>query len=243
MPFTFAHPALVLPLNAWSRKWFSLTGLVVGSLTPDFEYFLRMRLAGHFSHTLPGILFFDLPIGLLLAFVFHNIVRNSLLDNLPRPLASRLSPFKNFNWNEYFRRNWLVVLISILIGTGSHIFWDGFTHWDGFFVQRMPALGEAIIIQNISVQVFRILQHASTVVGFITIGYAIYQLPASKTVKSDINLKYWGIIAGIGLAVLIIRLITGLDYRSLGEIVVNVISAGMIGLIFTPIILQKENSL
>lgn len=44
MSFTFSHPAIVSPLNYFPNKWFSLTGLVIGSLTPDFEYFLRMRI-------------------------------------------------------------------------------------------------------------------------------------------------------------------------------------------------------
>ena len=55
MPFTFSHPALILPLKYFPNKWFSLTGLVIGSLTPDFEYFLRMRIKSVYSHTLEGI--------------------------------------------------------------------------------------------------------------------------------------------------------------------------------------------
>ncbi|WP_240482010.1 DUF4184 family protein [Flavobacterium psychrophilum] len=39
MPFTFSHPAIILPLRYLPRQWFSLTGLIIGSLTPDFEYF------------------------------------------------------------------------------------------------------------------------------------------------------------------------------------------------------------
>ena len=39
MPFTFSHPAIVLPLTFLRRQWFSLTGLAVGSLTRDVKYF------------------------------------------------------------------------------------------------------------------------------------------------------------------------------------------------------------
>ena len=39
MPFTFSYPAIVLPLTYLPRRWFSLTGLIIGSLTPDFEDF------------------------------------------------------------------------------------------------------------------------------------------------------------------------------------------------------------
>jgi len=102
MPFTFSHPAIVLPLKLIPKKWFSLTASVIGSLTPDFEYFIRMKVQSNFSHTILGVFWFDLPLGILLAFLFHNIVRNSLFDNLPLPLKSRLIGFNKFNWNRYF---------------------------------------------------------------------------------------------------------------------------------------------
>lgn len=94
MPFTISHPAIVLPLTFLPRQWFSLTGLVIGSLTPDFEYFLRMRIKSNYSHTLDGLFWFDLPLGLLLAFLFHNVVRDSLFDNLPISLKSIFFAFR-----------------------------------------------------------------------------------------------------------------------------------------------------
>ena len=116
MPFTFSHPAIVLPLSYLPQRWFSLTGLVVGSVTPDFEYFLHMRIQSDYSHTIDGLFWFDLPLGVLLAFAFHNIVRDMLFDNLPTTLKFRLLTFKQFDWNSLFKKNWPVVLISILVG-------------------------------------------------------------------------------------------------------------------------------
>lgn len=52
MPFTFSHPSIVLPLTYLPKKWISLTGIVIGSLTPDFEYFLRMKIQSTYSHTI-----------------------------------------------------------------------------------------------------------------------------------------------------------------------------------------------
>jgi len=105
MPFTFSHPAIILPLTFLPRQWFSLTGLVIGSLAPDFEYFIRMRIQSDYSHTISGLFWFDLPLGIILAFIFHNIVRDSFFDNLPTILKSRLAKFKSFEWNEYFKKN------------------------------------------------------------------------------------------------------------------------------------------
>lgn len=234
MPFTFSHPAIVLPLTFLPRQWFSLTGLVIGSLTPDFEYFLRMRIKSNYSHTIDGLFWFDLPLGLLLAFIFHNIVRDSFFDNLPTILKSRFSVFRQFDWNGHFKKNWLVVTISILIGAASHIFWDSFTHDHGYFVQTIPELQNSVGFLGRQIPILKILQHSSTLLGGLVIAFAIYKLPTNKTENENINLKYWAILTGLTLTIISIRLLIGLDYREYGNVIVTAISAGLISLTITP---------
>src|SRR5665647_2066569 len=72
MPFTFSHPAIVLPATYLPKKWHSLSALIMGSMTPDFEYFIRMKDASKYGHTWTGVFWFDIPMGLLLIFLFHN---------------------------------------------------------------------------------------------------------------------------------------------------------------------------
>jgi Domain of unknown function (DUF4184) len=234
MPFTFSHPAIVLPLTYLPRHWFSLTGLVIGSLTPDFEYFLRMRIKSNYSHTIDGLFWFDLPLGLLLAFLFHNIVRNRLFDNLPTLLKSRFLTFKNFDWNRHFKQNWLVVTISILIGAASHIFWDSFTHDHGYFLQTIPALQNSVDFLGREILILKILQHSSTLFGGLVIAFAIYKLPTNKTENKNINLKYWTILAGLSLTIISVRLLSGLYIKQYGNVIVTAISAGLISLTITP---------
>lgn len=234
MPFTFSHPAIVLPLTFLPRKWVSLTGLVIGSLTPDFEYFLRMRIKSNYSHTIDGLFWFDLPLGLLLAFLFHNIVRDKLFDNLPTVLKSRFSIFKDFDWSSHFKQNWLMVTISILIGAASHIFWDSFTHDHGYFVQTIPALQNSVDFFGRQIPILKIFQHSSTLLGGLVIAFAIYKLPTNKTENENINLKYWTIVAGLSLTIIAIRLLSGLDFKQYGNVIVTAISAGLISLTITP---------
>jgi hypothetical protein len=233
MPFTFSHPAIVLPLTFLPRKWYSLTGLIIGSLTPDFEYFLRMRIQSDYSHTIGGIIWFDLPFGLLLAFIFHNIVRDSLFDNLPRILKSRLSNFTQFNWNGYFKQNWLVVAISILVGAISHIFWDSFTHNHGYFVQIIPALKSSVDIFGVQIQTLKLLQHSSTLLGGLVIAFAFFKLPADRKVTGHLNFKYWSILTALTLTIIAVRLLSGLDYKLYGHVIVTGISAFLISLTLT----------
>ncbi|WCM43181.1 DUF4184 family protein [Flavobacterium sp. CBA20B-1] len=234
MPFTFSHPAIILPLTFLPRHWFSLTGLVIGSLTPDFEYFIRMRIKSEFSHTIEGLFWFDLPLGLILAFLFHSIVRDRLFDNLPTFLKSRFLSFQKFDWNEHFKKNWIVVSISILIGGSSHIFWDSFTHDHGYFVQTIPALQNVVDFLGRQIPILKILQHSSTLLGGLIIAFAIYKLPQSKTENDNINLKYWAILVGLTSTIISIRLLSGLDLKQYGNVIVTAISAGLISLTITP---------
>lgn len=107
MPFTFSHPAIVLPLTYLPKKWYSLTGLVIGSIAPDFEYFIRIKVQSNYSHTWFGLFYFNLPLGIILAFIFHNIVRNTLIQNTPIFLQQRFNKVISFQWNNYFKKNGL----------------------------------------------------------------------------------------------------------------------------------------
>ncbi|MGV3459545.1 MAG: DUF4184 family protein [Flavobacterium sp.] len=239
MPFTFSHPAIVLPLTFLPKGWFSITGLVIGSLTPDFEYFIRMRIQSDYSHTLGGLFWFDLPLGIVLAFIFHNVVRDILFDNLPVVLKSRLVQFTDFHWNVYFRQKWLVVIISVLIGAASHIFWDSFTHDHGYFVETIPALQGSIEILDRQIPILKILQHTSTFLGAIVILFAIAKLPSDKSIRGTISLKYWVIVLALTVLITAVRLSFGLSYKLFGHLLVTAISALMIALIISSLITIK----
>lgn len=242
MPFTFSHPAIVLPLTYLPKKWISLTGLVIGSLTPDFEYFLRMRIKSNYSHTLDGIFWFDLPLGVLLAFLFHNIARNSLFDNMPTFFKSRFAAFKQFDWNGHFKKNWFVVVISLLIGASSHILWDSFTHEHGYFVQTIPTLTNTVDLFGRQIPILKILQHSSTIIGGIVIAFAVYNLPTYKAENEKVNLKYWTIFTGLTLAIITIRFLCGLGIKQYGNIIVTIISATLISLVLTSLITKKNKN-
>ncbi|MDX5438490.1 MAG: DUF4184 family protein, partial [Pontibacter sp.] len=139
MPFTAAHPAIILPLLR--RRWFSATALVMGSMAPDFEYFFRLRTRSEISHSLPGLLLFNLPVALLLSLLFHTTVRDLVIQYLPpyfrqRALAVNYPP----NWLHYLRRNWLVLSVSAVVGAFSHLFWDNFTHDQTSATSVLPIL-------------------------------------------------------------------------------------------------------
>jgi hypothetical protein len=234
MPFTFSHPAAVLPFAFLPARWISLTGLVIGSTAPDFEYFFRLNIYSAYSHSIPGMFWFDLPLTIMLAFVFHAIVRDQLVENLPAFLTRRLLVFKNFSWTKHFKQNFLVVIISIIIGIATHLLWDHFTHQTGQFVLLIDALKNSYTITGYSIPGYTIAQHASTLIGGVIILYALMKLPADKNyVRTRSIFPFWVMVSMIALVILGIRFLTGMKPDEYGNIIITAIAGGLAGLVIT----------
>jgi hypothetical protein len=237
MPFTFAHPSIVLPLSYLGKKWVSVTGLVIGSIVPDFEYFIRMGVKSKYSHTIPGLFWFDLPLGILLSFMFHCLVKRSLFNNLPAALGQKLTTFTEYNWIEHFKMHWVVVVISILIGACSHLLWDGFTHYNGYFVRIIPILRSVIGLKQYPV--YKILQHLSSLLGSSAIIFVFINMPKYPNTVVKADKYYWMIVATIMVTIVTARLLSGLNYKPYGDLIVTTISSFLVAIIISPILLFK----
>ena len=240
MPFTFSHPAIVLPLTKYTGRHLSLTGLIIGSLTPDFEYFFRMKVESNFSHSIWGLFYFNLPVGLLLAFLFHNIIRNTLYDNLPLAFRNRLETFKTFNWNNYFRQSYFAVIVSILFGATSHLLWDSFTHIHGYSVEAISVLRQSLKVGGQSIPFYKLLQHFSSIIGGLFIAFAFYNLPTHQVTKQKISVQYWIVILSIIILVVFVRLAFKMEKNLLGELIVTTISAILIALTIAPSLTRNK---
>jgi len=221
MPFTFSHPAIILPLTS-VKKWpFSFTGLVVGSIVPDFEFLFRLRETEIFAHTPVGIIVFDLPFAIILSFVFHGIIRNTLILNLPIPLQQRLYPFTAFNWNVYFKRHVLNFFISVAIGLGSHFFLDAFTHAYGVFVTNTILLRTTVQVLFYTIPVYYILQLLLSLCGAMYIGWFVFTIKKVAVAQAQNNpLRYWLLIWFIGIVFFILRLYVYPQYQSVNDIII-----------------------
>jgi len=230
MPFTPAHTALVLPFLR--QRWFSATGLIIGSIAPDFEYFLKMSVNGVHGHTLPGIFYFDLPVSVALAFLFHECVKQNFINNLPAFLQQWLAPLKALRFRDYMRTHWFVFLLSAAFGSLSHIFWDSFTHEDGLFVQLLPVYDDTVVpFEGVRYPLFYALQHISTFAGLFIVIFYILRMPSLETRVVSPAIGYWLLIALVVAAVLVFRFYWLPETFKLGNIVVSSITACCIALI------------
>ncbi|WP_299704307.1 DUF4184 family protein [uncultured Pontibacter sp.] len=230
MPFTAAHPAAILPLLRHSR-WFSATGLVAGSIAPDFQYFLLLPIFKHSGHTLEGLLFFNLPVAFVLATVFHLLVRRPVVAHLPVWLKCRALVVPELNWVAYLRKRWFVFAVSVLIGAATHIFWDGFTHYSGYFVQKWPVLNSTVHLMGWKIALSRIIQHTSTVVGGLLILIYTWRQPTVAIpvrVPASRKFFFWAGIAVAGIGFMMFALTTSAFMRSMMGVVVLFLTGAMI---------------
>ncbi len=243
MPFTFSHPAIILPVTYLPKKFYSLSALIMGSITPDFEYFMRMKDYSKFSHTWAGLFWFDVPLGLILLFIFHNVVRDILIGFLPFSLNIRFSSFSKFNWNKYFGNNIIVVLISLVVGIASHLFWDSFTHNGAYFAEAIPILKQQFSILNHQVSGARIFQYVSSVIGGMLMIIAVFKLPEGYNTKQDNIINFWLFVSLVTISVVNIRLYldTLLHHHKHEDIIVTTISGALIGITTLSFLLKESN--
>lgn len=163
MPFTISHSAAVLPFR---RTRLVFSALVVGSMSPDFPYFLLLTDRNHFGHTLPGLFFFCLPAGLIVLYAYYKFLRAPALALMPDAIRRRMPADANFRFKPTTQFLWIVV--SLLLGAVTHILWDGWTHMNGIFVRHFVELRHGTPFLP-KMPWFGLLQQLSSVVGLLII--------------------------------------------------------------------------
>ena len=232
MPFTPGHPAIILPFIR--SRFVSATGLVIGSMSPDFEYFFRMNVLGIHGHTKAGLFYFDVPVTIVIALLFHLIAKKNLITNLPVFLQRRFQETLSLDFISYLRKHGAIFLLSALIGSASHIFWDSFTHNDRFFVRLFSEVYDNtyLLFRGANYPLFYVLQQISTVIGLSAVGLYIALIkPATTTVISKPRIAYWLLVLAIAIVILRLRFFIHPHDYNLGNVVVSAITGLMAGTI------------
>ena len=160
MPFPLAHPAAVVPLRRFCPRFFSFPALLVGSVTPDFGYFFYGTGADNLSHSVLGSVIFDLPVGLLGVGVFYWV---SWLAMRHAPVLHQriLVPIRDRR-----RVPALAVVISVLIGSWTHLLLDSITHKNGWLAMHVAFLQIPIgTVDGHCVRVCHLLWYGCSFVG------------------------------------------------------------------------------
>jgi Domain of unknown function (DUF4184) len=166
MPFTFAHPAAILPLRRF--RFFQTVPLIIGSLVPDVPYFIPARVHGLLpdAHTLYGSFVVCIPLGMGLL-----ILTLLLREPLTALLGARarwvcLNSIERFSARPL---HWPIALLSMLIGSWTHLAWDSFTHQTGWTTARVAALSAPVSLFGWDTGTSHLLQYLSSVFGLLVL--------------------------------------------------------------------------
>lgn len=186
MPFTLSHAAAAWPFR---RTRLEFSALVTGCFAPDFAYFMFLRPHGHYGHTLPGIFVFDLPVSLVVLGLFHAFVKWPSTMFLPRPVRSRMNTCDEaFTfWPPSRLAN---IVLSILIGTCTHIAWDSFTHnsfWPYKHLSILRKIVQVPVLGNVGV--YQLLQYGSTLFGLVFLAIWILHWYRTTQPKAQCNVE------------------------------------------------------
>lgn len=149
------------------------SAVVVGTMAPDFEYFLRLRSGGGWGHTIPGALGLSLPLGLAVLWLYHRFAKLPIAALMPVPLELRLGkalqPFR-------FRGRFLLIVASMLAGIATHLAWDSFTHSHTWLYRHWAFLHQHIHLPLAgSIRVFYLLQFISSIGGILVlVGWCVH---------------------------------------------------------------------
>lgn len=237
MPFTLAHPAVVIFSK---NKNFNLLGLILGSMAPDFIYFLLFNPSSNLGHTLLGFIILNLPICFLLNYLILKFIKNPFIINLPSKICNYYTYLINYDFNFKSTKNIFVFTYSCIVGMLTHIIWDAFTHKTGYFVVNINLLKESIHILGYQVPFFKLLQHGSTLLGFFVILYYFYTIRrySNKFIRSN---KFQYHLTAISIQILII-ILSYLIFKNfgIGRFVVTFINGLFLGYLTSSIIYRYK---
>jgi len=174
MPFTLSHAAAVLPLK---NSRLPLAALMIGSMSPDFAYFLPFETLTRLStHSPGGILFFCLPIGLAAWLLFVRVLERPTIELLPE------------TWRDRFPRSdprfslsaLSLAGVAVIIGAVTHVVWDSFTHAITPVTLAFPVLhAEVFRLDGHSIRMYFFLQCLSSVFGLLALAIWALRLQQS----------------------------------------------------------------
>ncbi|MFF2155208.1 DUF4184 family protein [Paenibacillus chitinolyticus] len=242
MPFTFAHPVAVMPW--WNKTTLPVSALIIGCMSPDFEYFVRFRAAGVWSHHGAGIVFFNLPMILLLFLLFETAVRPALYDYLPGRFPYR---WRRKGGIPATFKGWLTVAVLGLAGTGTHLIWDQFTHKGAWLVNQISFLSGTITAGGLEVPVYKAAQHGSTLIGLIGTAWWIHRhlrVPAEE--RSRVSGKpFWSTVLSLFVLIFAIAAVfvaDGRGFELLLQLAVPAISSLMLAVLLACLFFSKSVS-
>ncbi|ENX12098.1 hypothetical protein F895_03609 [Acinetobacter sp. CIP 64.2] len=157
MPFTLSHAVLAPPLSKLSQGHLPVAALAIGCMTPDlYRLFTQETIA--ITHQWSGLLFPNLPMGLLFCLFWYLIYRPVIYRvlGIQHPLH-----INSFDQAVNFI---LMSCFAILLGSATHLIWDGLTHLDFRTFAFKQLLAQNISLLGVNYPLHFVLQIGSSLI-------------------------------------------------------------------------------
>jgi hypothetical protein len=177
VPFTISHAAAALPLGRLGKIRLPLAAVIIGSMSPDYAYFVPWGFERFETHSLFGLFAFCWPVSLALWVLFVRVLELPTTALLPENWRTRFPPSdRNFS-----RRGLALASVAVLLGAVTHVVWDSFTHGQTVVTEAFPAMLEvAFRFGGWQFRWFFVLQLLSSVVGLAVLAIWAWRLPAGR---------------------------------------------------------------
>lgn len=158
MPFTISHAVLAPPISKLTGYKLPISAIAIGCMAPDlFRLFTSEDV--QVTHLWSAWLYPNLLLGLGFYLVWLLIFRPACFRfmGIERPVALHsLKQVLSFT---------LCIVLALMIGTATHIFWDGLTHVDFRTFAFHDFLSQEVTFLNHTYPMHRILQVGTSIIA------------------------------------------------------------------------------
>lgn len=191
MPFTISHAVLAPPISKLTGHQLPVSAIAIGCMVPDLVRLFTSEDI-HSTHLWSAWLYPNLFIGLGFCLAWYLIFRPACLKfvgiNKPIPIHSLQSAVKFI----------ICVICALVIGTATHLIWDGLTHVDFRTFAFKDFLNQSVSMFNQTYPMHRVLQIGTSIIALPIIGIMTHhyyqQHRQSKPVNPKIKLYAFGLV-------------------------------------------------
>ncbi|MEN3980486.1 DUF4184 family protein [Acinetobacter sp. CWB-B33] len=168
MPFTISHAVLAPPLSKLTGGRLPISALAIGTMAPDlFRLFTNADYDD--SHQWSGLIFPNLILGLILCLLWYVLYRPMLFA-----FFGLNKPLKIYGLNQ-FCGFIISLIVALLVGTSTHLIWDGLTHVDFRTFAFKDILMQPIHLFQHTYPLHRVLQIGMSALALPLLAWMIYR--------------------------------------------------------------------
>jgi hypothetical protein len=172
-----------------SKARLPLAALMIGSMSPDFAYFLPIAPGRAGTHDIAGLFYFCWPVGVAVWLLFVRVLEQPTMALLPETWRMRITPSDQ----ALNLKTLALAFAAIILGAATHIVWDWFTHASTPVVDAFPAMrAVAFNIGAKPIRWFSLLQILSSIAGMaVLMVWAIRKIRGAPLVPAVRESRHW----------------------------------------------------